>query len=139
MRVERHFTLPALGLARTLHVLALLVVAACPYVPSGELRLSEGTLPVRPGTTVSFSLYCDKLSGGWELAVGPDRCGGEWRVQDVTGGSAEFGTITSCGEYTAPDTRPSEPPEIYASECEGDCSDACGASLILDLDEYSPP
>ena len=51
--------------SRLLAVAALLGLAGCPYVPDGEVRVEQGTLPVAPGAQVSFGLYCDPLFGGW--------------------------------------------------------------------------
>jgi hypothetical protein len=119
--------------------LAMLFLTACPYVPDGEIRMQAGTLPVKPGRTISFVLYCDPLFEDWELVAGPGHCGHDWTVQGRPGGSDTFGQITDCGVYTPPVARPSEAPVIGASECAwGDeCADACSAQVTLSLDGYS--
>ncbi len=125
--------------SRLLALAALVAFAGCPYPPPGEVRVEEGSLPVGPGASVSFALYCDELFSGWELTAGPGQCGHDWQVQGVTGGSADYGTITDCGVYTAPADAPPEPIDILGTECPwGDwCSDACGALLTLDLDGFA--
>lgn len=120
---------------------ALIGAAGCPYIPEGEIRVERGSLPVGPGQRVWLGLYCDPLFGGPAPVSGPGRCGKDWAVQGVPGGGGGFGTITSCGEYTAPAVRPPEPPLIGASECPwgGECADACGAGLTIDLSAYPAP
>ncbi len=113
----------------------VLVCAGCPYVPEGEVRVETGAVPVSPGTTVSFRLYCDWLLDGWEPT---ERCGRDWQVQGEPGGNAVFGTIDTCGRYTAPLTRPPSAPIITASDCDPgqECADGCGAGRSLPLDAY---
>lgn len=109
-------------------VAIVVLLAACPYVPSGEIR---GSSDVALGETTSLRLYCDDLFDGWVRVP----CGRDWQVQNVTGGSTTFGTISECGQYTAPLDMPSEPPMIDASECDSGngCADTCGASLTISL------
>jgi hypothetical protein len=106
----------------------LVVLAGCPYVPDGEVR---GEQEVALGGTTQLRLYCDQLFGGWERVP----CGHDWRVEDVPGGNATVGTVTSCGLYTAPAELPLEPPEISASECDygNECADACGGGVTITL------
>jgi hypothetical protein len=118
-----------------------LMSAGCPHVPEGEVRVEDGSLPATPGATVSLGLYCDQPFGGWELVSGPGHCGRDWQVHGQAGGSDAFGTITRCGEYTAPVTRPPQMPEVLASDCDwgGGCTDACGAFLTITLNGYPDP
>jgi hypothetical protein len=115
----------------------VLPLGACPYVDSGELRVVRGAAaPLTPGDAVELALYCDGLWDGPELTAGDGRCGHDWRVDDVTGGNAEIGTISSCGVYTAPAAPPAAGSvEVGASECAwgSTCFDVCGATLQIDL------
>lgn len=110
----------------------VLVLAGCPYVPEGEIR---GSAEVALRETTQLRLYCDQLFDGWERVP----CERDWRVDDTPGGNATVGTISSCGEYTAPAALPLEPPEISASECDfgNGCADACGGSTTITL--ITPP
>ncbi len=122
----------------TRFALLALIAAGCPYVPEGKVEVVAGDLPVTPGAQVSFQLSCDYLFDGWEVVGGPDHCGRSWMVQDVPGGSAEYGTIDECGVYTAPLVRPPAEPLVtgWESDWGTECLDCCVAGVTLALDGY---
>ena len=54
----------------------------------------DGT--VGPGHTIQLRAHY----GDWE--AGPGRCGADWYVNGVEGGTPELGSIDDCGLYRAP-------------------------------------
>lgn len=125
-----------------LAILVVILLAGCPYVPAGEIRVVAGS--VAPGETATLGLFCDGLFGGPALAAGGTTCaGGAWGVEDpdcgdgaceIEGGNEALGVIDACGLYTAPTVQPTGPIVIVATECDSlSCADACAATLALDV------
>lgn len=102
-------------------LLLAVVLAGCPMCPDGELLAIEGSTKAAPGQSVQFVFrYGDKTYSS------PASCGGHWYVNGIEGGGETIGTVTSCGRYTAPATRPSEDPIISAAQYPiGTCFDCC--------------
>jgi hypothetical protein len=102
----------------------ILLVGCC---PRPEMEILEGQAEVGPAEIVQLQAS----HGDWR--VGPGACGGHWYVDEVEGGSAETGTVDSCGRYEAPEAFPAglESVQIVASEFEsGMCADCCPYASI---------
>lgn len=106
-----------------------MALAGCPLCPDPHMDILEGSREVHPGDVVQLRARYDD----WQS--GPDHCGAHWQVNQVEGGSAELGTIDSCGRYQAPEVFPEGLTrlEVEASKyLSYDCADCCPyASIVL--------
>ena len=112
----------------------LSLLAGCPLCEfDAELDLVAGSTTLRPGEKVLLSLESEGF------CAGPTHCRGHWYVNEFEGGNAEIGTITTCGEYTAP-FWPRERPFTVTIEATKyalyGCADCCpyGARTITVVD-----
>ena len=98
-----------------------ILLGGCPWCDSDtSLRLVGGSEPVAPGEALTLELHNE----GW--LAGPTKCRGHWSVNGVEGGDTTFGTITTCGIYTAPAQPIEARVTIGASEYPPDgCADCC--------------
>ena len=109
---------------------AALALAACPIcTEDGDLRVTEGSLPLKPGESVQLVFF-------WEGAQrsSPNKVGPLWYVDEILGGEDVRGRITQSGRYTAPAVPPADNPYVSASVEGLPCHDCCTvASLVMTL------
>jgi len=103
------------------------LLTACPICPRNDVLVIEGMVPLTPGQSALFGMRY-----GDDLYTGARACELHWYVNEIEGGNREFGTISSCGRYTAPSVIPEMEVfvdgtvyELYA------CADCCPGSRRL--------
>lgn len=103
-------------------LLGVVALSGCPICDNDtDLAIVAGDKELLPGEQVSLALDNEGFTAG------PTQCRGYWYVEGIEGGTADVGTVTACGIYTAPTTAGSR--RVVRVEATKymlhDCADCC--------------